>query len=329
MSPQKRTRDGRPVLRTDSDKLQMVITSLQAMIITINTFANLKIPASLLRRLQLPATKFTTLEEAADAVQVTYNRNSPKHLWEPKSSELSDGRLSEWADTGIDKILMSPYFRLANSETNCRTILDIIFCDRLEQLEDSKSEHCLNWFPKMTLSVKSEPLNKLIQGRAGNCLAYGKQKSDLHTALIVLEAKNPGLVSIALPQLIVYLAAVQDSRKESTKINSCVFGLITDSDKYEFAYLDEDRNLFVSNTYKWASQKLHIIQLVDKVLKDSIEATPHTTPVKTGNKTIHNYRTYLNDSHRVGTFEVVDNSDMRRWKVVKKTPFGEVLMELE
>jgi hypothetical protein len=62
----------------------------------------------------------------------------------------------------------------------------MIFCDRLEQLKDSKSEHSPNWFPEMTLSVKSEPLNKLIQGRADNCLAYGKQKSDLHTALIVL-----------------------------------------------------------------------------------------------------------------------------------------------
>lgn len=120
MPPQKRTWDGRPVLRTDLDKLQIVIASLQAMITTINTFASdhpditeqIAIVQNFTKELEnscqpttssiaIPATKFTTVEDAADAVQVTYHRNSPKHLWQLRhsedSNELSDGRLSEWA----------------------------------------------------------------------------------------------------------------------------------------------------------------------------------------------------------------------------------------
>lgn len=142
----------------------------------------------------------------------------------------------------------------------------MIFCDRLKCLHDNDAEKHLNWFPEVTLSVKSKLHNFLIQGKADWCLAYGNLKAALQTALIVLsvsslfrhrvseltptrEAKKPGAVQSVLPQLIIYLAAVQDSRKESKKINSSVFGLITDSEEYRFAWLDEDRNLFVSETH--------------------------------------------------------------------------------
>jgi hypothetical protein len=110
----------------------------------------------------------------------------------------------------------------------------------------------------------------------------------------VREAKKPGAAQSALPQLIIYLAAVQDSRKESKKINSSVFGLITDSEEYIFAWLDEKRNLFVSETYLWVTKKVKIIQWIDSILRDSIEASPHTTPIKTANIAIHAYRSHVN-----------------------------------
>src|SRR5699024_10059033 len=118
--------------------------------------------------------------------------------------------------------------------------------------------------------------------------------------------KKPGAVQSTLPQLIIYLAAVQDSRKESKKINSSVFGLITDSEEYRFAWLDENRNLFVSETYLWVTKKVKIIQWIDNILRDSIEASPHMIPVKTANTAIHAYRSHVNRHFQFGDTDVVE-----------------------
>ncbi|KAL4807083.1 hypothetical protein BDV18DRAFT_112431 [Aspergillus unguis] len=215
-------------------------------------------------RISVPATSFDSIGTATDAVEVIYDPYSQRHVWQLREDDkLSHSQLSEWADTCVRELQSSPYFRLADSESTCGPILDVIFCDRLKCLSDKDAGRRLNWLPEVTLSVKSKQHDILIQGRADWCLAYGSSKAALQAALIALsvsslfsqrvseltlarEAKMPGAARSALPQLVIYLAAVQDSRKESNKINSSVFGLITDSVEYKFAWLDENRNLFVS-----------------------------------------------------------------------------------
>lgn len=212
--------------------------------------------------------------------------------------------------TAVRELRSSPYFKRADSESTCRTMLDVIFCDRLKCLDDDGAEKHLNWFPEVSLSVKSKVNNFVIQGRADWCLAYGSSKAALQTALIVLsvssiqkkkkkkkaseltparEAKKLGAAQSALPQLIIYLAAAQNCRKASKEINSSVFGLISDSEEYIFAWLDEDRNLFVSRGYFWRADKAEIIQWIDNILRAPIEASPHTTLVKTVNIAIYAY----------------------------------------
>lgn len=247
-------------------------------------------------------------------------------------------------DTCIRELQSSPYFQLADSQSTCRTVLDVIFCDRLKYLHVNDAEKHLNWLPEVTLSVKSRLHNFLIQGRADWCLAYGSSKAAPQTALIVLsvsslsrqsvleltpvrEAKKPGAVQSALPQLIIYLAAVQDSRKESKKINSSVFGLITDSEEYRFAWLDENRNLFVSETHLWVTKKVKIIQWIDNILRDSIEAFPHTTSIRTADTAIHTYRSHVNRHFQFR--DTVEGEDLRHYRVVKKGPYGEVVTEME
>ncbi|KAK9320868.1 hypothetical protein V1517DRAFT_194951 [Lipomyces orientalis] len=88
-------------------------------------------------------------------------------------------------------------------------------------------------------------------------------------------------------------------------LDTCAFGLVTDSEEYRFAYLDEKRKIFVSETYLWVTKKAKIIQWMDKTLRDSIETSPHTTPVKTANTTIHAYWTHLNREYQFG---VIDES---------------------
>ncbi|KAL4870588.1 hypothetical protein BDV12DRAFT_165858 [Aspergillus spectabilis] len=341
---QKHTRDGRVILRIDPATLKPVFDSFKTYIgenpMNTEKLTNVKELIDWLQeccqpppRISVPATNFDSIKTAANAVEVIYDRHRERHVWQLRENDNSGhSQLSEWADTCIRELQSSPYFQLADSESTCRTILDVIFCDRLKCLDDINAERHLNWFPEVTLSVKSKLHNFLIQGRADWCLAYGSSKAALQTALIVLEAKKPGAAQSALPQLIIYLAAVQDSRKESKKINSSVFGLITDSEEYRFAWLDENRNLFVSETYLWVTKKVRIIQWIDRILRDSIEASPHTTPVKTANTAIHAYRSHVNQGYQFGdtdVFEAVEGEDLRHYRVVKKGPYGEVVTELE
>ncbi|OCL00585.1 uncharacterized protein K441DRAFT_533611 [Cenococcum geophilum 1.58] len=222
----------------------------------------------------IPATSFESDNKAADAVEVIYDANSREHRWYLRESDhVSD-------DQCIERIKSSKYFKSTNYESLCRTILNIIFCDRLNILNNRKSELYLNSVFGVTLSTQSKRLHKTISGRADWVLGHGNLRSTLDPSLIVMEAKRTGAADLALPQLIIYLAAVQDARKSRSKMNSSVFGLLTDSTNFRFVYLDPSRKLFVSKPHEWLEEKAKIIQWIDKILEDSIQASPHTTPFK-------------------------------------------------
>jgi hypothetical protein len=104
------------------------------------------------------------------------------------------------------------------------------------------------------------------------------EKHKLQEMLVVIEAKAPGNVVAALPQLLVYLAGVQDARLKVRKINKTVFGLATDSNTFVFVVLQENKTAFASKQLDWLEEKESIISFLDNVLKDAIEYYPHKTP---------------------------------------------------
>ncbi|KAL4962178.1 uncharacterized protein BDV14DRAFT_178838 [Aspergillus stella-maris] len=341
---QRTSRDGRVILRLNPATLEPVFRTLATYLednpldteklIPVKTFVDwVHESCQPSPNLSVPATHFDSPKSAADAVAVVYDRHSPKHVWQLRASkDASLGQLSDWADTCVKELQSSPYFQLADSESTSRTILDVLFCDRLKRLRDNEAEKHLNWFPEVSLSVQSKLHNLLIQGRADWCLAYWDSKAALQTALVVLEAKKSGMAQTALPQLIIYLAAVQDSRKSSRKINSSIFGLISDSEDYRFAWLDENRHLFVSETFSWVTKKAEIVEWIDRILRDSIEASPHTTPTKTGNTAVHAYRNHISREYKLGdtdVIEAVEGEDIRQYRIVKKGPYGEIITEME
>ncbi|KAK9237064.1 hypothetical protein V1525DRAFT_457031 [Lipomyces kononenkoae] len=333
---QKRTRDGRVILRVDPATLRPLFDSFETHLEEYPSYAEkLTFVKELIEWFQeccrrptpvisVSATDFDTIKTAVDAVEVIYDRHSEKHVWQLRENDdLSDGQLSPWADTCITEIKSSPYFQLTDTETTCRTILDVVFCDRLKRRNDHESERCLNWLPEVTLSVKSKLHNSVIQGTVDRCLAYGNSNAALQAALIVMEAKI---------QLIIYLAAIQDSRKESEKTNCSVFGLVTDSEEYRFAYLDETRKLFVSDTYLWVTKKAKIIRWIDKILRDSIEACSSQDTCEDYITTMHTYRTHLNRGYQfagIDESQVVEGEDLRSYRVIKRGPYGEIVEELE
>ncbi|KAL1970596.1 hypothetical protein VTN77DRAFT_4240 [Rasamsonia byssochlamydoides] len=75
----------------------------------------------------------------------------------------------------------------------------------------------LRLVPEVSLSVERAGIT--ISGKADWCLGHGNIKGGFASTLIVLEAKKLGTAQSGLPQLIIYLAAVQDASRESDKMN--------------------------------------------------------------------------------------------------------------
>lgn len=89
-------------------------------------------------------------------------------------------------DIAVTKVRESKHFQRNQSEATIRTMVEIILCDRLENLDDNESAQALNWFSEVPVSVRSDPLGSTINGRADWCLAHGDRKGLIDTALVVL-----------------------------------------------------------------------------------------------------------------------------------------------
>jgi hypothetical protein len=100
--------------------------------------------------------------------------------------------------------------------------------------------------------------------------------------------------------MIVYLAAVQQARLVDKKINTSVFGIITDSDEFKFVFLDSAMKLFSSEVFVWGYKTNEILQWIDRILTDAIDASPYTAPVQSRNTTLFTYETALQRHHHLG-----------------------------
>lgn len=235
---------------------------------------------------------------------------------------------NDFTDVAIGKLLRSEYARKFQPESITRTMFDILLCDRLELLNDAAAHKRLRIIPEapMEISRTSGSINKTISGRADWALGYMDEKDKLQEMLIVIEAKAPGNIGAAIPQLLTYLACVQDARYVAKKTNKVVFGLATDSIQFQFAVIRESRKVFVSKTLHWYGDKNVIVAFLDHILRDAIESSPNTTPTRFGNTRIEKFdksleTTYnFNDKQRDDgndTDKVEDDSEDDVWKVIE------------
>ena len=138
----------------------------------------------------------------------------------------------------------------------------------------------------------------LLRGRADWALGWGPDKSNTGSLLIIVEAKAVGNGTVGMPQLLVYMAAVQEARRD--RPNKTVFGMLSDTSDYKFACLDNNKKLLVSHSLEWLFDRQAILRHIDHILQDAIQSSPHTTPVKLNNSTLYGYKRYLQKSWKFG-----------------------------
>jgi hypothetical protein len=177
--------------------------------------------------------------------------------------------------------------------------------DRLRHLEDKDAYHRLQVSAEVPVSIRIKDIygnSEMVKGRADWAVGYGTEKSDTGAILLIVEAKPYESAAIGMPQLLVYMAAVHEARV--SRVNQSVFGMVSDSKEFRFAFLDEDKKFYTTRPFTWAIEKSTIIAYIDMMLINAIESSPHTTPQKTNNRTICRNREHLGREWKFG-----DDSD--------------------
>src|SRR6266498_697544 len=135
-------------------------------------------------------------------------------------------------------------------------MLDLILLDRLQKLPDQDAHHRLRLKPEVPISVTIDGTDgtpEIVQGRMDWALNYETRRATPGSILIIWEAKKVGFALTGLPQLLVYMTAVLESRRNRT--NQSVFGVFSDSGTYVFAFLDREKKFYISLPYKWPMQQ--------------------------------------------------------------------------
>ncbi|MCJ1396251.1 Molybdopterin synthase catalytic subunit [Xylographa bjoerkii] len=234
------------------------------------------------------ATEFKRTTAAARLLGVDYKEDNSSYVFNLKTEHLQEpGKLSEHFASVIKDLKSSDYVSARHDESFCRTVLDLIIIDRLSHLEDRDAYHRLQVSAEVPVSIRVKDTygnDEIIKGRADWALSYGADKNDTGAVLLVVEAKPYESATVGMPQLLVYMAAVHEERR--TRNNRSVFGMVSDSKDFRFAFLSEEKKLFVSMPFVWFAQQSTIIAYIDMMLINAIESSPHTTPQKINNTTI-------------------------------------------
>ncbi len=179
-------------------------------------------------------------------------------------------------------------------------MLDLILLDRLSKLRDQDASNRLRLKPEVPISVTidgADGIQEIIQGRMDWALNYETQRAAPGSILIIWEAKRIGYALTGMPQLLVYMAGVLESRRN--RINQSVFGALSDSGTYVFAFLDREKKFYTSKPYSWRNDQSTILAYIDAILLDAIESS-HTTPTKAENTILLNYQRYLKERWTFG-----------------------------
>jgi len=196
-------------------------------------------------------------------------------------------------DGVIELLHTSKYVGTRYDESLARTVLDLLLVDRLHHLEDEDTFRQLRLSAEVPVSVPIcvNGKHELVKGRADWALGYGNNKAETGSILVAVEAKPRQQASVGLPQLLVYMAAIQEARRGYT--NNVVFGMVSDSREFRFAFLDLDKEFHDSRPLIWRRDKQVVISYIDAMLLDAIQSSPHTTSTKVHNKCLRKYRQYV------------------------------------
>lgn len=205
----------------------------------------------------------------------------------------------------IKDLKWNSHLRYRQDESLTRTILNLVLVNRLQHLADKKADQQLSLQAEVIIDVRAKENTEfksslLIRGKADWVLGHGPSKA-VTEAILVVVAKAFRKAETGLAQLLVYMCGIWEARK--SEINRGVFGLLSDSHHYTFAYLSTTKQFYFGPNLAWDLNCGEIIFYLDNILRDAIHLSPTTTPSRHGNNILCQYAKYLDDRWQFGKHE--------------------------
>jgi hypothetical protein len=108
-------------------------------------------------------------------------------------------------------------------------------------------------------------------------------KRCFHSLLLIVEAKTALNLDSALPQLVVYLASLHQSRVQRNRSDATVFGVVSDGYSYIFVTITHDGELKRSKRFNMTEKKRDMVKVLGclkYILETSAKMSPNVTPEK-------------------------------------------------
>jgi len=217
-----------------------------------------------------------TLDEAVATFGLRFSRVPSEYMDYYWTIEQEIGTMEFPMTPGFES-LIDNYSRNFDrtSEATCRTAVDFILNECLTVMKGNNVENTRPHTPKPfdNIGIHGEvsfthtllttntylPSNTVITGRVdhgigrvldsriGNATQWHKRR--FHALLLLMEAKFDGSLGQVLPQLVVYLASLRQSRIQRQRDDISVHGVASDGFRYIFVKITEDGTVMESQEY--------------------------------------------------------------------------------
>jgi len=108
-------------------------------------------------------------------------------------------------------------------------------------------------------------------------------RSRFQSLLVIVEAKAQRAVGQALPQLLVYLACLRQSRLQRRRTNASVYGVASDGYIFVFVKITHDGTVLMSRDFNvQLGEMLEVLQCLRYILETTAEMSPNVTPERNG-----------------------------------------------
>ncbi len=136
-------------------------------------------------------------------------------------------------------------------------------------------------------------LGIVIAGRVGHAIGRivphsrgdttRQPKRRFQSLLLVVEAKTALNLTRALPQLVVYLASIHQSRLQRERRDATVYGVVSDGYSFIFVTITHDGKLKQSRRFEVTQGEIQIVLgCLKYLLETSASMSPNVTPEKDG-----------------------------------------------
>jgi len=265
------------------------------------------------------AAKDFTLPEVVEVFGLNYNTIASIDDMEPHIWRIEDSKL-DFTMTPCLKSLVKNYSKNfdRSSEAVCRTALDFILNECLTVLKgndvDGAAEKTsdrqqktpmpcddiriygeVSFNHRVLAGSKTQltpPSRLTVSGR----LDYGIGRVIKHASraeiqrrrrfqcfLVIVEAKAQFAVGKALPQLLVYLACLHQSRLQRNRTNASVYGVSSDGYQFVFVTITHDGTVKISRIFDILQGEMaKVLGCLTYMLETTAAMSPNVTPEKNG-----------------------------------------------